>query len=152
MNAEETKLAKNLEAFIDGHNFQYFKGKEFTWYWDRVRNGQKNTVPPAALWPNIIPTLAILNFLRSRIGHPIIMTSTYRSPAYNKAIDGATQSFHTKFQAIDFQCAEVTPRKLHSLLTELRSHGMFKGGLGLYQTFVHVDTRGYNADWKGSGV
>ena len=28
-----------------------------------------------------------------------------------------------------------------------RDQGRFQGGIGLYPTFVHVDTRGTNADW-----
>jgi hypothetical protein len=29
----------------------------------------------------------------------------------------------------------------------MRREGIFKGGLGKYKTFVHVDVRGKNADW-----
>jgi len=27
-----------------------------------------------------------------------------------------------------------------------------KGGIGIYTSFVHYDTRGWNARWKGKGV
>ncbi len=30
----------------------------------------------------------------------------------------------------------------------IRSEGKFRGGVGLYPEFVHVDTRGRNADWR----
>lgn len=152
MNTIEQRLAKTFEEFIDGHNFPNFQGEEFTWYWDRSRNGVKNTVPPVHLWPNIIPTLQVLQFLRSKIDKPIFMSSTYRSPAYNRAIDGASESMHTQFRAIDFTVRDHTPRAVHSALLAARAADLFKGGLGLYKTFVHIDTRGKNADWKGSGV
>lgn len=152
MNADERKLADTLEHFIDGLNLRYFKGREFTPYWDRTRNGIKNTVPPASLWPNIVPTLQVLNLLRTRLGTPLYLNSTYRSSAYNRAVGGVGDSMHSQFRAIDFSSDHVSPRRLHQYLMELRRNGIFKGGLGLYQTFVHIDTRGRNADWKGSGV
>ena len=26
---------------------------------------------------------------------------------------------------------------------------LFQGGIGLYKTFIHLDTRGYNNTWRG---
>lgn len=152
MNIKEQTLATTFEKFIDGHGFPNFKGSEFTWYWDSKRGGIKNTVPPQELWGNIIPTLHVLQFLRSKLKEPIFMHSTYRSPEYNKAIDGATMSQHTVFKAIDFTVRNYSPKQIHATLVRAREQGLFRGGLGLYQTFVHIDTRGKNADWTGSGV
>jgi len=36
-----------------------------------------------------------------------------------------------------------------AILRQLRNDSMFQGGIGLYANFVHVDTRGWNADWTG---
>ena len=33
------------------------------------------------------------------------------------------------------------------VLQQMRSSGLFSGGIGKYTSFVHVDTRGHNADW-----
>jgi len=30
---------------------------------------------------------------------------------------------------------------------KMREEGLFRGGLGLYKTFIHLDTRGRNATW-----
>ena len=112
-----------------------------------------NCVPPKELWPHILPTLRIVQDLRVAVGHPLTVNSVYRSPAYNATLPGsATHSQHTEFRAMDISCASISPRALYELMLSARNHGKFKGGLGLYATFVHVDTRGWNANWKGKGV
>lgn len=146
MNATEQKQAAELEKFIDSHNFRYFKGAELTPYWDSVRQGVKNTVPPANLWKRIIPTLRVLDELRRRLGKPITFTSTYRSPAYNRTVEGASHSLHMEFNATDIQ-SSASPSEVWRAAKKLRDEGFFKGGIGRYNTFTHIDTRGYNADW-----
>ena len=83
-----------------------------------------------------------------------LLTSVYRSPKYNAAIDGsATKSQHLEFRAADFSVpGKGNPKAWASKLREMRAAGVFSGGIGLYKTFVHVDVRGANADWKGKGV
>lgn len=147
MNAQEIQAAKALEEYIDGHNFKHFQGKELTPYWDRTRGGIKNTVPPHNLWPKFIPTLRVLDELRKRLGVPITFTSTYRSPAYNRAVAGAGGSYHMEFRAADVQPVGISVSKLYEAAKALRTSGYFRGGIGKYPNFVHIDTRGYNADW-----
>lgn len=106
-----------------------------------------NTEPPEKLWENMLPTVKIADAAREKLGKPLKIVSAYRSPAYNKAIGGEKKSYHMKFNALDLRTS--TPKALHKILSQMRSNGQFKGGLGLYKTFVHVDTRGYNADWRG---
>lgn len=106
-----------------------------------------NTDPPRELWARILPTLRVLSRLRAELGVPISLTSIYRSPAYNSAIGGASQSFHKEFRACDFQTPKGTPKQWAEALHRMRAAGVFSGGIGIYPTFVHVDTRGYNADF-----
>jgi lysozyme len=56
-----------------------------------------------------------------------------------------------KFNAIDFivRGSPVGPTEWANALRQMRSAGRFKGGIGTYPGFVHVDTRGSNADWNG---
>lgn len=106
-----------------------------------------NTEPPELLWDNIWETVKIADQARDKHGKPIKIASAYRSPKYNKAIGGEKKSYHMKFNALDLRTS--APKQLHKILLDMRNKGLFKGGLGLYKTFVHVDTRGYNADWRG---
>ena len=56
-----------------------------------------------------------------------------------------------QFRALDISSPArgVGPAKIFAELQKMRAEGLFKGGLGKYSTFVHVDTRGYNATWRG---
>ena len=108
-----------------------------------------NTDPPPELWPNMVKTAWLADQVRAYLGSPIRVLSGYRSPAYNSAISGAPQSRHLENDALDLQPLSTTPRKLHAALLGFREAGLFRGGLGLYDTFVHIDRRGTNADWTG---
>jgi len=152
-------LIKQLEAFIDSLGLRYFKGSELTPYWSRARKSGANSAPPKNLWPNIVETLLVLDEIRHRVGKPLIITSSYRSPEYNRAVGGARFSQHVIFNAIDFQSSggTVRPVALATIARNLRGNTfvnpttkkrfIFKGGVGDYATFVHIDTRGHNADW-----
>ena len=100
------------------------------------------------MWASIVPTLRIVDALRSEMGKPCVILSSYRSPAYNAAISGAAKkSLHMKFIALDIAFSGYTPKQVYDRLMTKRARGDFKGGLGLYSTFVHIDTRGSNATW-----
>lgn len=138
----------HFKAWYDKQNIHYFAAQEFTSYFDVHRRGVSNSAPPDVLWPNILPTLRVVDALRAHFGRPIVLLSSYRSPSYNAAIDGAaTKSYHKTFQALDIAVAEKSPRQVFDVLNKWRDERRFKGGLGLYRTFVHIDTRGYNATW-----
>lgn len=47
-----------------------------------------------------------LQQVRDLLGHPIIVTSGYRSTALNRAIGGSTSSSHAEGLAADFTCPE----------------------------------------------
>jgi uncharacterized protein YcbK (DUF882 family) len=131
---------------------RYFKPREFLMkgasHSQRGHRGfNLNTDPPRAVWDNIVATAKALDELRDRLGAPIRIISAYRSSAYNKAISGATHSQHVDFRAIDFTCDWGRPDKWAQELIDMRHARVFKGGIGKYKTFIHIDTRGWNADW-----
>ena len=113
-----------------------------------IRNGVANELPPKRYWKRIKPTLAAVEAIQKELGVPLKMiNSAYRSPAYNKQCSGAVRnSYHTKNLALDlvFACSPITAGKAAK---KLRSQGVFKGGVGVYSSFIHIDTRGKNATW-----
>jgi N-acetylmuramoyl-L-alanine amidase len=142
------------ESFNDwfaAQGFRHFTADEFTSYFDRERKGVKNSAPPRSLWKNIVPSLRIVDELRESFGKPCRILSSYRSPAYNKAVGGAPLSQHKEFTALDIAFDGVPPERVYERLIEWRKAGKFVGGLGLYPSsgFVHIDTRGRNSTWKG---
>lgn len=68
---------------------------------------------------------------------PITILSAYRSPAHNKAIGGAKNSQHLQGRALDLR----PPAGMSLSLFYAICRGQLPGGIGRYQTFVHVDTR-----------
>jgi len=134
---------EEFTEWFDKQGFTYFKAYEFTRYFERELNGY----PPKSKWKNIVEGVKILDKLRKEIGLPIRITSSYRADKYNKRVGGASKSLHKEFKALDIQCSGLSPARLYHKLKKYRDAGEFKGGLSEYKTFVHIDTRGENADW-----
>ena len=109
--------------------------------------GIQNDTPPVETWHLILPTIRLAEKLRGKFGS-VRVNSAYRSEAYNKAVGGAKASQHYKNTANDLRAAKGTPKEWAAYLRELREAGEFKGGIGIYNTFIHVDTRGTNVDWE----
>ncbi len=88
--------------------------------------------------------LHLLNRIRKAWGRPIIVNSAYRSPEHNQAVGGVVNSFHVQGLA-----ADIRPERQKDLadLQDLCLDLNERGGVGLYDTFVHVDARGIKARW-----
>ena len=152
-------MSVRYSKFLKGLQLQYFSPEELIVQGSRTRTVQrydgpggtviiKNELPPDHLWSNIVPTLWILDLARHRLGKPLSITSAYRSEEYNEAVGGAEYSQHKVNNAIDvIPGGGITPKGLFDLLLDIRRGRAFKGGLGLYNSFVHIDTRGKHATW-----
>lgn len=97
----------------------------------------------------LLPLCDVLEVLRADLGRPIHITSGYRSEQYNRGIGGARLSQHVQGRAADIQVEglradDVLGRAiaLHRLGVHLPGGGVFHlGGLGRYETFIHIDLR-----------
>lgn len=112
------------------------------------------TVVPDLFVPNYTDTVKAIQFVRYILGHAIIIVSGYRTPHYNKSKDGASKSLHTyDASAVDFKLKFPfnTKKNLQRIYTGLdfaQKNGMITpGGLHLYKSFIHIDTRGRLARW-----
>ena len=122
-----------------------FKKTEF-----KCRDG---SAVPEDLMSNLIELVKNLQIIRDHIGKPMHIISGYRSPKYNRKIGGARKSQHMKARAADIVVKNLKPQELREVIINLIKEGKIKkGGVGLYRSFVHYDTRGWNARWKGTGV
>lgn len=80
--------------------------------------------------------------------HPITINSGYRSPDHNKKVKGSPKSKHLLGKAADIAVKGMTPKEVAHKIEELILTGrMRQGGIGIYPTFVHYDTRGQKARW-----
>ncbi|PAW70689.1 MAG: hypothetical protein B9S38_07365 [Verrucomicrobiia bacterium Tous-C4TDCM] len=107
-----------------------------------------NTLPPRALWRQMVPTLRVIDRLCQEMEQPVAeIVSAYRCPAYNARCAGARSgSWHQANVAVDVKFAAAASTVAQTART-LRSRGLFRGGVGRYSGFTHVDTRGQNVDW-----
>jgi uncharacterized protein YcbK (DUF882 family) len=102
--------------------------------------------------PNLIAAaselLTNLQVLRDALGKSITIMSGYRSPERNATVGGAKNSQHMQGNAADIQVAGITPLIVYETCEKLIKEGKMKqGGLGIYDTWVHYDTRGVKARW-----
>ncbi|MFT6793262.1 MAG: hypothetical protein ACJAR1_001256 [Rubritalea sp.] len=114
----------------------------------KTRGRRGNSLPPRYMWRNIAATLRVIDTVSSRMrAAPKALVSVYRSPAYNRAVRGRSQSQHLQNRAVDVQFDGVSAYTVSSVVRKMRAEGNFKGGVGRYRSFTHIDTRGSNADW-----
>jgi len=142
-----TGAKADFQKLLDAAGVRYFTADEVFFRGARDAKLQLNTDPPRSLWPSLLAVVKVADEARHRLGKPLRINSAYRSPAYNRALRGAAKnSIHTQGGALDLS---GSPATLHKILTQLRKEGFFKGGIGKYRAFNHVDVRGRNADWQG---
>jgi uncharacterized protein YcbK (DUF882 family) len=122
--------------------------KNFNWGEFKCKDGTK---VPGKLQPNTVELVAALEVLRYSLGGPsIIILSGYRTVSHNERVGGSTRSLHLKAQAADIKVEHHTPRKVADKLEELIAGGHIpEGGIGIYEGWVHYDTRGTKARWNG---
>ncbi|HHU77166.1 MAG TPA: DUF882 domain-containing protein [Firmicutes bacterium] len=85
-----------------------------------------------------------LQALRDKVGRPVVILSGYRNPAHNKAVGGSPGSQHLLGRAADIVVSGYSVQKLAEISREIGFTG-----IGIYNSFVHVDVRGKAVTWKG---
>ena len=115
-------------------------------------------LPPRANWPNILPALRLLkDHVIPAIG-PVEVVSSYRTEAFNSCVNGAAQSRHLSFFALDLVATSgLDNRTLFSRLCRLQERlgAVSRFGLGAYfdparngrnqQGRFHVDATGFRS-------
>jgi hypothetical protein len=141
-----TGAKADFQKLLDEAGVRYFTANEVFFRGARDAKLQLNTDPPRSLWPSLLAVTKVADEARHRLSRGLRINSAYRNAAYNRAIGGASASIHMRGGALDLS---GSPATLHRILQEMRAEGLFRGGIGKYRTFVHVDVRGKNADWQG---
>lgn len=88
----------------------------------------------------------ILQKVRTHFGKSVTITSAYRTPTKNKAVGGETYSQHLYGRAADIKVKGVSPKSVAAYAEKLLKNA---GGIGIYSTFTHIDTRNTRARWNG---
>ncbi len=114
----------------------------------RKKGSVWNTLPVREDWRHMSETLRVADEISVRLGTSVkIVTSAFRSPSYNARCPGANpNSCHKQNFALDLSFHASTYAVARAA-RNIREEGKFRGGVGRYRGFTHVDTRGYNVDW-----
>lgn len=87
----------------------------------------------------------LLEKVRAHFKRPVVINSGYRTVHYNSRLPNSSpKSQHTLGNAADIRVTGVAPVDVYAYLNQLypNSHG-----LGIYNTFVHVDVREKKSRW-----
>lgn len=116
---------------------------------------------PAWAVANLTKLCVSLEKIRAHFQKPITITSGFRPTGLQAALfkdavkkygsEAAARvhvappgnSLHEKGQAADIQISGVTPHQIAAFCESLPE----LGGIGIYESWVHVDTRSYKARW-----
>lgn len=82
--------------------------------------------------------VTILDILREKLRKPVIVTSGYRTPEWNKKCEGAKYSYHMRGMAADIR---VEGMKAKDLANELNKIVPDECGIIVYNGWVHFDVR-----------
>ena len=81
----------------------------------------------------------ILENIRVHFGRPVTITSGYRTVSYNAGLKNSSKkSQHCNGLAADIKVEGHTPKEVYDYACSLLGD---HGGVGIYNTFVHVDVR-----------
>ena len=86
----------------------------------------------------------LLQKIRDHFGVAVVINSGYRTSSYNKKVGGVTNSQHLKGTAADIVAKGITPLEVAQYAEYLMPNS---GGIGVYQTFTHVDVRADRSRW-----
>ena len=88
--------------------------------------------------------VTVLQDVRDYFRLPIKVTSGYRCFDHNRSIGGSKHSMHLKGRAADIKVKDIAPSIVQTYLVNKYPDTY---GIGLYKTFVHIDTRSELARW-----
>lgn len=126
---EDVTTPDNLDAKVSEH----FKLREF-----KCGDNSKVVVLNDEL-------VAVLEKARRHFGKPIKIDSGYRTVAYNSTIKNASpKSQHTHGNAADIVVRGVKPIDVYNYFNATYPDTY---GVGIYNTFVHIDVRPDKARW-----
>lgn len=125
---------------------EHFTLSEF-FYSSTARVNHIDNTPPQCDEPLIICNLTqlcvhCLEPIRKLAGHPIMVTSGYRTPQLNRKVGGVVTSQHLKGQAADFFCPELLGHAFFNLFMWI-SEEVDYDQLIYYQDkgFIHISYR-----------
>lgn len=147
--ATSPSYTKNLRKIIEKYHLYILDWKEepemkltknfeYGEFWSGSIRGVK-IEPPIEFFERIEKMATELQKVRDYIKRPIIITSGYRTPEWNKRVGGVSNSYHTQGLAVDSRAVGIRVYNYALYLAKLTD---FKGfGINIKKNFVHADLR-----------
>lgn len=88
----------------------------------------------------------VVQKIRNHFGKPVTITSAYRTTQHNKSVGGTTYSQHLYGKAADIKVSGISPKKVAEYAEKILQGS---GGIGIYDTFTHIDCRSQKSRWNG---
>ena len=139
----------DYDAFVAGFpECQFFMPDELLYLGDSHYSPSsacagKNDYPQRDLWPSIYALALHLDTVRAAFGSAVRLSSVYRAAEYNACVGGVSGSYHKKGRAADCQPLNGDVAGLWKAADMTTPDG----GVGRYNSFVHIDIRGTRARW-----
>ena len=86
----------------------------------------------------------LLEQIRAAAGGAVTISSGYRTAAYNAQVGGARYSQHLQGTAADIVVSGAGPLLVGQIAEYYLDR---RGGIGVYKSFTHVDTRAIRSRW-----
>lgn len=109
----------------------HFTFKEFI----STQTDLPNDVDTDSHLANLASLWNTLNYVREKLGRPIIINSAFRTPQVNKQVGGSKRSLHMQGRAADIRCEPLYMDELWSILQSEKENF---SELIQYSTFYHV--------------
>jgi len=100
--------------------------------------------PCCGLYIPDVSLLIALEHVRFTLG-PVTVNSSTRCDKHNKEVGGTARSRHLTGEAADITVEHTSPNAVFRSLHDSGFSNLI--GLGKYETFTHIDVRGYKARW-----
>ena len=100
---------------------EHFSEEEFTRSEAAIRLGLDNSLP-GSLRGNAMMVAEVLEQIRAKFGHPIVVTSCYRAPGVNAAVGGSETSAHKSALAVDFTIPGFRNKAVCEILQTMLIH------------------------------
>ena len=103
---------------------------------------------PEFVKKNVIELAENLQIIRDEVGR-LDLTNSYRCKDHNSDVGGSTSSQHLVGKAADVKSESIKPKEMAQIVNDLMKNEKIKtGGIGIYNTFTHIDIRGVRARWS----
>lgn len=142
------RLAPEYLRYLNSLNMQRVCPTQVIGSHAKAKGGVWNALPPKTWWKRMGYVLRVVDRIAREMNvAEVEIISAYRCPPYNALCAGARAgSWHQANVAVDVKFP-VRASKVTATARQLRDLGLFRGGVGGYWNFTHIDARGQNINW-----